>query len=104
MIDNNIQIRYCSKRIGSLLKERGFAVLDEQGKEMSEHNIPLDIAIQWVYFNFDIYVWADLIENLNTWRGNYIIVGEISNWLSCYNTMYDATEAALECVLENLVR
>lgn len=103
MIDNDIEIQYCSEHIGTLLKEKGFGVLDENGREMGVFNIPHDIAIQWILFNFNIHVWSDYNNKLNHWCGNYMILGETSNWFSGYKTMYEATEAALECVLENLV-
>lgn len=103
MIDNDIEISYCSERLGTLLKKKGFGVLDEQEREISVFNISHDIAIEWLLINFNIHVWADYDNKLKHWCGNYMILGQVSNWFSGFGSPYEAREAVLECVLENLV-
>lgn len=103
MIDNDIEISYCSERIGTLLIEKGFGVMDEQQREISVLNISHDLAIEWILANFNIHVWADYDNRLKHWCGNYMILGQVSNWLSPFGSPHEAREAALECVLENLV-
>jgi hypothetical protein len=95
VINNHIEISYCSKDIATLLKKKGFAV---ECKEISH-----DIAIKWLLINFKIHVWADYDNRLKHWCGNYMILGQISNWFSGFESPDAAVENALECVLENLI-
>jgi hypothetical protein len=95
MINNQIEISYCSKYIATLLKQKGFAV------ECDE--ISHDIAIKWLLINFNLHVWPDYDNRLKHWCGNYMILDQVSNWFSGYESPDAAIEAVLECVLENLI-
>lgn len=103
MINNDVEISYCSEYLGTLLKKKGFGVLDEQEREISVRNISHDMAIEWLLLNFNIHVWADYDNRLKHWCGNYMILGQVSNWFSGFGSPHEAREVTLECVLENLV-
>lgn len=95
MLNNSIEISYCSRYILSLLKKKGFI--------LSSNEVSYDIVIKWLLLNYKIYVWADYDTNLKYWRGNYIILNEISNWFSGFKTPDLAIETTIECVLEHLI-
>jgi hypothetical protein len=60
-------------------------------------------VLDWLYINFGYHIWATYDDGLKQWVGNYHKIGDPQNWVSGFANKTEATEAALEIVLDYII-
>lgn len=100
--NNNIQTVYCSESLKKTLKDKG-CNLKADGTNIPKSAYELSVALDWVFINFGYHVWATYDDVLKLWVGNYHKIGDRQSWVSGFASKTEATEAALEIVVDYLI-